>query len=126
MKASNSIRLVTILIFGLTISSCYRIGMKCGSESEKADIEDAKSCLGAAVNALKFYYEDNKAYPDSFEVLETEEYLTIDQESRVKWDWNLTKSADGHILLSATSVKNSCCGKKRTVAFDYTTGEWVK
>jgi len=127
MKSSIIVRLAVILLAGLTVSSCCKVGMKkCNDDADKVAIEDVKNCLGAVHNAIKFYYNDHQAFPETFETLETDDYLMIDPVTRASWVWTLSKAENGHLLLRATSVEKGCCGKKTVVTMDYETGEWVK
>jgi len=127
MKPSHAIQFIAILLIGLTASSCCKVGMKkCNDDTDKFAIEDAKNCLGAVYNAVKFYYNDHQAFPPTFETLETDDYLMIDPVTRANWVWTLSKAENGHLLLRATRIEKGCCGKKITVTMDYETHEWVE
>ena len=120
---SNIPRLSILLpIAVVLLTSCA--GTRQEGSLWKGQVEDAKLVLPVIVNANRFYHEDYGADAGSIAELEEKEYLTIDDESKERFDFELVLENDELKAIRAVSKEAFVGGRGRELIMDVKTGKF--
>lgn len=103
---------VVFLILTSLITGCASINKVQYSQSK-----DARACIGAIYNAVKFYRQDFGCDPASVEELIKKEYLALDESSARQWKFNLIGS-NPIFMIEAVSTHEMTGGAGHIVLFD--------
>lgn len=119
MSRLAAVLLTIVLLFPL--SSCD--DNPTTSQPEPELTSEAQAAIGAIYNAIKMYRQDKSEDPASVDVLETEEYITIDPEVKQLWSFRLIGCNPVTQIYAETTV-DFPNGAGHTMVFDVQTGRF--
>ncbi len=106
LKRDAGFTLIEVLIVVVIVAILAAISVPIYIQYVKgARAADPQSTIGAIYNSAKMYYQDKGEYPTDVQVLEDEEYLTIDLSTLDQWEFQIVGSNDQLDQIMGTSTE---------------------
>ncbi len=113
-----------LIAFLLLVSVSLITGCAAMSKMQRRESKDARACMGAIYNAVKFYRQDYSCDPSSVEELIEKDYLALDKTSAKRWSFHFIGS-NPIVMIEAESTTEMPGGAGHIIIFDVQTGEFL-
>ena len=126
LKRDEGFTLIEVLIVVVIVAILAAISVPIYVQYvQGARAADPQATIGAIYNAAKMYYQDKGEYPTDIEVLEDEEYLTIDLATHEQWEFQIVGAQDQLDQISATSTEKMKGGAGEVVIYEVKEGRFT-
>ena len=109
---------VSFLVLISFIAGCASI-----SKMQRDQAADARACIGAIYNSVRFYQQDFGYDPSSVEELVEKDYLAFDDTSAKQWKFSFIGS-NPIVMIEAVSTSEMSGGAGHIILFDTQSGKF--
>ncbi len=122
----NKTIVLSMLLFAVLASSCYHKG-KCGNRDEAttSSIKDAKLTLPTISHACRFHEQDLERSPETVEELIKKEYLALDEETALQWNFSFQFTDNKVSKIIAKSTDKMPGGLGYEISYDRESDEFL-
>ncbi len=126
LKRDEGFTLIEVLIVVVIVAILAAISVPIYVQYvQGARAADPQATIGAIYNSAKMYYQDKGEYPNDVQILQDEEYLTIDLSTLEQWQFQIVGADDQLDQIMGTSTERMKGGAGEVVIYEVREGKFT-